>query len=752
MRIPGYQVHKVLAETPAATIYQALHEGLNRVVALKVLTPAAAADPGIRARFLEGARLQAGLAHPNIAHVLESGETDDTVYLVSDYLRGGDLETRLGRGVPLRELMGAIGEIARALDYVHGQGIVHGDIKPSNILFREDGAAVLTDFGIARRMTGEASVSAGGTVPGTPEYMSPEQAAGGPLDGRSDLYALAIVLFQMLTGSRPYQGDDPAAVAARHVHDPVPRLPAHLDALQPVLERALAKRPTDRYPNGAAFAAALTAAVASAGTGSSLSTTTLRSDPVSTQEIRAVGAAILASARRPTDPQSTRIRPWKRGWVRVGTYGFVLLLGIWGLTILVEESETAARVFAVVGLTQDPTVQEAWNNARALRRDPNQSLATVVAGYRRVLSLDPNHSRAQSALEAVASDWKADIERALAQGNVTLAANKLAEYLLVFPSDPLLAELTERIRNRRTADTLVNSALAQLRSHGIGDMQAATLAIRSYQEVLRLVPEHPVAQAELDVLAEYYAARAAAAADAGEMDDAIAYLDRASAANSQLPVLAVIRERVRQSAVTDEAIGELLDAAEGYRAADALIDPPGANAAELYQRVLATDPANPVATVGMEAVVAEVVARINAHLTAGERAVAGDLVARAADLGLDQTAVAAARRRIEAEMNRFSRVNRALEEATELLARGLITEPPERNAVQLLAEVESLDPGNQTAAALREQAAARLAAVAQEAYGLGMRNLGRQYLGLALSIVPDHSEWQALQARWNGEN
>jgi tetratricopeptide (TPR) repeat protein len=748
MLIPGYQELGQLASTASATVHLAQGDSLGATVVIKILRPERAADARASERFLTGSSLQARLAHPNVVRVIESGVHDGRPYLVTEHLRGGTLAERALHGMRVRELAGVVADIARALDWLHAQGVVHRDVKPSNILLRDDGQAVLGDFGIATSADAGPSLSEAGTVLGSPGYMSPEQASGAPLDGRTDVYSLGVVVFEVLTGALPFGGGDAATVAQRQLHEAVPRLPAHLEALQPVVDRALARLPADRYPSTTAFAEAFGEVVGSSEFGS----VTLRSDPVDTLEIRAVGAAILASARRPRSDAEQRIRLRDRPGIRSGAIVAFLLLFLWWASALVERSETAARVLAIVGLVRDPAVQEAWDNARALHRDPNQSLATVVAGYRRVLSLDPGDRRAQASLDELAAEWTRSIERALAQGNVTLAANRMTEYLLVFPSDPQLAELSQRISDRRTADNLVTNALAQLRAHGIGDPGAATLAIRSYQEVLRLVPEHPVAQTELDALADHFARLAADAAAAGDMAAAIGYLDRASSANNALPLLAEIRARVRGADTTDATIGTILSEATRLRGAGALIDPPGANAAELYHRVLATDPDNAAAVAGIDEVVKQLISSINEYLTAGDLVSAGELVARAGEIGLDQAAVAGTRLRFTQELERFRTVVRNLEDAAALFEQGLITEPPGRNAVLLLREVERLDPGNQSARALLERCAGRLAEVAQEAYQLGMKNLGRTYLDLALSVTPDVEAWQALRAEWRSND
>lgn len=745
MQLSVYQILRELGSSASAFTYLAQSTALDRPVVLKVLREELATDAIARERFVNGARLQARCEHLNVVRVLELVDQGPRLYVACEYLRGGHLGERLQQGLRVRDLAGVVTDIARALDYIHGLGIVHCDVKPANVLFREDGQALLGDFGIAVEAREDASsLSPRGTVVGSAAYMSPEQATGGPLDGRADVYSLGALIFEALSGAPPFGHGDAATVAQRQVHDPAPRLPAYLESFQSVLDRALAKQPDARYPTAGALAQAFGERVG----GSELGSVTLRSEAVDTLEIRAVGGAILAAARLPKNEADRRTRLRDRADVRTAAGLLLVVLFLWWANALVERSETAARVLAIVGLVRDPAVQAAWDNAQALHRDPNQSLATVVAGYRRVLSIDPREERAQEALAKLAAEWKGSVQRALAQGNVTLADNRLSEYLLVFPSDPELAELSQRIADRRTADNLVNSALAQLRSGGIGDPVAATLAIRSYREVLRLVPEHPVAQKELDVLAEHYARLAAESAAAGDMSAAIDHLDRASTANAGLPLLSAIRAQMLGAEATRAALDALLAEAGRHRAAGALIDPPGANAAELYHRVLATDPSNAAAIAGTGEVVDQLIASINEYLHAGDLVSAGELVARASEIGLDQAAVADIRDRFVHELARFNAVVRNLEDAAALFARGLITEPAERNAVLLLREVERLDPGNRSASVLLQRCADRLAEVAQEAHDLGMKNLGRRYIELALAVTPDVEAWVELRERW----
>jgi serine/threonine-protein kinase PpkA len=181
--IPGFQIQKEIGRGGMARVYLAVQRKFGRLVALKVVSGDYTRDTRFRERFIRESRINARLTHPNIVQVYDVGTYDSALYLVLEYVRGGDLNQRLQRGMRLTELVNVVKDMSRALDYAHGKGFVHRDIKPENILFREDGSAVLTDFGIARITDSDPTITQAGTVVGTPQYMSPEQASGRDLDG-----------------------------------------------------------------------------------------------------------------------------------------------------------------------------------------------------------------------------------------------------------------------------------------------------------------------------------------------------------------------------------------------------------------------------------------------------------------------------------------------------------------------------------------------------------------------------------------
>ena len=249
-RLGHYRIIALLGRGGMADVYRAEDERLGREVALKAVPPEFARDPERVERFEHEVRAAARLTHPNIVTVYEFGQGAGQHFYTMALMPGGDLKARIRAhpdGMPAAEARAVAAAMARALDYAHRQGFVHRDVKPENILFGEDGAPQLTDFGIARAMSSGTRMTATGMSIGSPHYMSPEQARGQAVDPRSDLYSLGVVLYEMLTGRVPFDAADTLAVAYSHVNDPVPQLPPALAELQPVMDRLLAKSPGDRY-------------------------------------------------------------------------------------------------------------------------------------------------------------------------------------------------------------------------------------------------------------------------------------------------------------------------------------------------------------------------------------------------------------------------------------------------------------------------------------------------------------------------
>lgn len=247
MQIPGYTLIKKINSGGMATVYLATQHSVGRTVALKIMKPSLDQDPEFHQRFQREATIIGQLSHPNIIPIYDIGRHEKFNYISMEFLPKGSLDEKIKRGVTAEVALKITLGIAAALDHAHSKGYVHRDIKPENILFREDDSPVLTDFGIARTIKSKANMTQVGAVIGTPYYMSPEQAKGEASDGRSDLYSLGIVLYEMLTGSRPFQADSSLALGIKHIHEQAPKLPLHLFALQPIMDKLLAKQPEQRF-------------------------------------------------------------------------------------------------------------------------------------------------------------------------------------------------------------------------------------------------------------------------------------------------------------------------------------------------------------------------------------------------------------------------------------------------------------------------------------------------------------------------
>ncbi len=303
-----YRLDERVATGGMGDVWRASDLILGRQVAVKVLLPSLVSDPDFIARFRAEARIMAALRHPGIVQVFDCGEDDlpdggRADYLVMEFVSGQPLSRRIeaeGR-LDVGETMSVVAQAAQALHAAHLGGIVHRDVKPSNLLVQENGTVVLVDFGVARS-TNVTSITSANAVPGTALYMAPEQAAGRPVSGATDLYALGAVAYCCLTGSPPFTGDNPLQVAVRHLDDPPPELPHDIpEAVRALVGCALAKDPADRFSSGAAMAAAARAAVSESSLPTAMvpAASALRgAGPDTREDLPVVGAGPAAGRRR----------------------------------------------------------------------------------------------------------------------------------------------------------------------------------------------------------------------------------------------------------------------------------------------------------------------------------------------------------------------------------------------------------------------------------------------------------------------
>jgi serine/threonine-protein kinase len=265
MKIGRYEIKSEIGRGGMATVYRAYDPHFQRDVALKILPRELLHEQNFRARFEREAKTVAALEHPAIVPVYDFGEEDGQPYLVMRFLPGGSLTDRLMKDhFSFTETVRIIQRLASALDEAHGLGIIHRDLKPDNILFDHRDDPFIADFGIAKLSEERSTVTTGSIIIGTPAYMSPEQANGSELDGRSDIYSLGVILFEMLTGKKPYSANTPIGLIMQHITQPIPNIlelnPKLPPGCQMIIRRAMAKEPEERFETATALANALSEA------------------------------------------------------------------------------------------------------------------------------------------------------------------------------------------------------------------------------------------------------------------------------------------------------------------------------------------------------------------------------------------------------------------------------------------------------------------------------------------------------------
>ena len=397
IQVANYRIEKEIGRGGMATVYLAIQESLERKVALKVMSPALAADPLFCKSFLREGKIIAQFNHPNIIVIYDIGVSNFNYYMAMEYVGGGSLSARIEKGLSPQTALTIMRQVGGALGYAHERGFIHRDVKPANILFRDDGTALLTDFGIAKSIGTAGELTQMGYMAGTPYYMSPEQATGKKADARSDLYSLGILFHEMLTGKKPYVADETIAVMNMHLNSPLPRLPARFAQFQPFLDRLIAKDPDDRFSS----AAEMIRALEQAGTGA----TRIMPPPAKTRIMTPA-----AETRRYEKPRPAKAGR-KGGRLAGAAVGLAVLL-IAGAFYLMREPAVQPPSTQEETAPSRPSLSQAEKEkiARLLEaaeahlavgrlREPPGSNA--YEAYRMVLDIDPANRRALNGMEEI---------------------------------------------------------------------------------------------------------------------------------------------------------------------------------------------------------------------------------------------------------------------------------------------------------------------------------------------------------------
>ncbi len=780
IEIPGYRILRQLGRGGMATVYLATQESVQREVALKVMSPALLLDADFGERFLREARIAAKLHHRHVVGIHDVGHAGERHYIAMEYLAGGPVLAKDGSTRDRAFALRVAREIASALNYAQEKGFVHRDVKPDNILLRDDGSAVLTDFGIARASDGGARMTRTGTIVGTPHYMSPEQARGRTIDGRADLYSLGVVLYEMLVGRVPYHAEDSLAVGIKHITEPVPRLPAGFEHLQPLLDRMLAKEPDDRFQTGNELAAAIveserglsrpaTAWSVQVADDDDLPSMRARTDtPAQAMpalfaadarereqaalreraepalgRIDQIAAALDAEPMRADrDAPAARVARRAHGRRRLGALLALVLVGIAGGAAWYWQD-------ALRHLLPRTEFNDTLTRAqRAL--DSGQLTGNQGASARELFlaarAQDPDNDIARRGLDEVGRRLLQQAQEALARGDASAARTLLGDARELLGGGIEVDRLAQALKDGEARDDAVAQSLeAAAAALDAGRIAGADGAAALYQRLLDADKDNALAQAGLRKAADALAAQARSAIAANDVATATERGNDIARILPSWPGLPELRGQIaRLRDAARAALTETLDQAEAQVRAGNLADGDG-SALDLFNKVLAADATDARAKQGLRTIAQAFVVQANAAIDDDNADLAERLLARAAGLAPDSPDLRAARgelrelrerldiaaRRTPITPAQSAQVQRLLGEAARSLAAGELIVPPGDSAYDKYRAALAIDRDSREA----QDGLARLPARAKELFAQALTDGAPQRARTQLDAV-----------------
>jgi serine/threonine-protein kinase PpkA len=659
IEIPGYRIVHPLGRGGMATVYLALQESVDREVALKVMSPTLLADPTYGERFLREARIAAKLHHPHVVGIHDVGRQGDCFYIAMEYVSGGPVLQDDGRAREVRFTLRVVREIAKALNYANSKGFVHRDVKPDNILLREDGSSALTDFGIARANDSATRMTRTGAVVGTPHYMSPEQARGRGLDGRSDLYSLGIVMYELLVGRVPYHAEDSLAVGIMHITQPVPRLPAEYKTLQPLLDLLLAKEPEDRFQDGAAAAAAIEQIERRLERGELKE---LLRPRVSTPTVALPVAGGTPQPRgnsraEPRLGRMDRVDEQPQRYARSGRRDSRQRLGPWIFAAAVAALVAAGaftlwrnqdKLRALLPRTELNDVLVRADNALAQGRLTGSAGDSARELFESARVIDPDNDIARAGLRRVGEALVAEAVAATTRRDFAVAHARLADARALLAGGLAVEQAAAALKQAESRDTAVDELFGQAEAAlAAGRLLDAGGAVELYEKVLAGDRDNAPAQAGLRKTAAALAQQARELLAQGKVDDANVRIEAIARAQPNDPALPGLRAELTAAragavAALDGQLRRAQDLLRSGRVAGTGED----NALAQFQAVLARDPANAKARAGLAQVAQALLMQANMALEESNAAQAERLLRQAETLAPGLAEAGAVRNRL----------------------------------------------------------------------------------------------------------
>lgn len=791
MNIPGYTIELELGCGGMSTVYLAVQESLDRHVALKVMPPALAHDQSFKDRFLREGRTVAKLNHPYIVTIYDIGLTDDYCFISMEYVSDGDLSTRIREGLTVEQCLQIVRRVASALSYAHLQGFVHRDLKPSNILFRENEYAVLADFGIAKSINEDQTLTQAGLTPGTPTYMSPEQARGHPLDGRSDLYSLGVVFYEMLTGKRLFVADTGIATILKHLTEPPPDLPDEFGNLQPIIGKLLAKAPADRFDDASEFLKALDSIDAAALTIPSKDPDRTVLEPVATvlesqatvlEKVQVLNRNRWRSIADNLQAKTQRFREKPQRWrLALGTAAvtigavFLLIAQPWhdsdedpvladnALSTQSDQSErqalredTPVQVEDGSGDNVERRVTELLDKAdrqlsNSVYLTPERDNALIT--LQQALELDPDNARAKSGLQTIAGHFLREAQSAWNAARPEAAQAAIAKGLRASPQNSDLLALKNAIQTQTASEPdnsqRVEKLLASADSHFSGGRLVkpeGNNAYETYQQVLEIDPDNRTAQKRLLRIANQVYDEAQEVYKSGNLKGSLALVNSGLKADPNHVRLSDLRANIDRALETQQRVGRiesLLEEAGRHVASSRLTLPAGGNAQETYQTILELEPGNQQALSGLEQIADRYRDLARARQQTGDLKGALQLAQRGLTVRPQHTALRSLRSQVQAALKgqneNQGEIDRLLTLARSQVETLKLTHPPGDNAHETVQKILQGDPENSDAKKILKQLSTRYESLVRARQLEGSLEGGLALAKEGLKVDPNHA-------------
>ncbi|MFT6288182.1 MAG: serine/threonine protein kinase [Alcanivorax sp.] len=726
LQIPGYELYEQLGRGGMATVYRALHLNLDREVAIKVMDRGSSSDDSFSERFIREARISARLVHPHILQIYDVNSHAGHNYIAMEFLGGGDLAGIIRGALTQRVIYNLMKQMTDALDYASSQGYVHRDIKPSNILLRTNNDYVLADFGIAKAADSGTQMTQTGLMVGTPSYMSPEQARGVEVDGRSDLYGMAVLGYEMLTKELPFDADSAVSIAVKHLTADIPTLPETLAPYQAWLDKALAKDANDRFQTGGEMFAGFSEVRGEFSDDDVLTPAKVRSERSSDDEDATsveIGAASMGSSwGDPTQvSQSSRpSRPYKL-------------------------SETSSR--------RERLVTGQYQAAKKTKSSGGGTFAKLFltlllvsgGGYGGYVYWQTTQDETTKGVETVSAQLSRAFT-AMNENDLNNASQAFERVLEVQPTNAAalkgMADIggLQKIERREKADKIVIRAQAEINKLAT-DASRSDAALTLLQEALQVDAGNKKAEKGLSTLADYHMAGARRAIDAGDFALAASTLVNAlevMPARSDIKQLSANLAAQEADWLASQNVKELFSAANASIASGEFI-----SATQHLTVVLKIQPDSADAQGAMEAVVQGLLSRAQTAIGKGNFSAASvdldkaiEIAPSREDLGELQSQLPA----LEEAWQSESRMANRLTEAQAFFRKGSFLA-----AAEVYREVLKVTPDSAPAQRGLNDAHSALVSAAQKSADKGKFDDAQMFLTQALELDSDSESATALE-------